>query len=293
MPLSVNGEVIDDSAIREEARRLRPRYQEMAGDMDPVAAELQLWEWCRENLIERTLLRQQALQEIEPPPREEVDQALREITSQTGGQAACRTGAGEDGLREEVEIQLRIDRLLQRVTEPLKPPRHKELAEYYRKHREEFRTPEVTAARHIVKNVDEQHSEEAARAAIEEIGARLEAGAPFEKVADEFSDCPGNGGDLGYFRRGEMVAEFDEVVFALEPGQTSGVFRTPFGFHIAHVYARRAEGVAPLAEVQDQIAARLIGEKRQRAVEQYLDRLRARADVRTDAASRAEQGGRP
>ncbi|MCP5109272.1 MAG: peptidylprolyl isomerase, partial [bacterium] len=100
------------------------------------------------------------------------------------------------------------------------------------------------------------------------------------ELADSISDCPGGGGDLGYFPRGDMVPEFDEVVFAMEPGQTSGIFRTVFGFHIARVYDRKPEGVRRLEEVRDQISASLLKKKQDRALENFLDRLRAKADIR-------------
>jgi PPIC-type PPIASE domain len=60
MPLTVNGEVIEESMIREEANNLRPSYYQMMGGGDPISLEMQLKEWSRENVIERVLLRQAA-----------------------------------------------------------------------------------------------------------------------------------------------------------------------------------------------------------------------------------------
>ncbi len=282
MALIINGERVEDSLIREEARQLRPHYQQVAQDMDPIEAEMQLRDWSRENVIEKTLLRQQALKDETPVADREIDAALRELTGQSGGQTACRTSDdGDEQLRVEVELRLRVDRLLARVTERVKPPRHKEVAEYYRKHRDEFQHPELVGARHIVKNVDENCDEAAARAAIGEIEARLKSGESFEELADGHSDCPGDGGDLGYFPRGEMVPEFDDVVFSLRPGETSVIFRTLFGFHIAQVYDRKPAGVRSLEEVKEEIGARLLRAKRDAVVEQYLDGLKAGARIET------------
>ena len=57
MAFTVNGELVEDSVIRAEASALRPRYAEVAQNMDPIEAEMQLREWSRENVIERVLLR--------------------------------------------------------------------------------------------------------------------------------------------------------------------------------------------------------------------------------------------
>ena len=134
-------------------------------------------------------------------------------------------------------------------------------------------------AAHIVKNVDEGTSEEAAKEAIERARIGLQAGRSFEEMADEFSDCPGSGGDLGFFPRGQMVEEFDAVVFSMSAGEVSDVFRTPFGFHIVKLHARRPAGVLPLDAVGDQISELLLGQKKQKLVEQHLDALLAKAEV--------------
>jgi len=66
--------------------------------------------------------------------------------------------------------------------------------------------------------------------------AELHAGRPFADVANKFSDGPfgSRGGDLGWFQKGQMVPQFDEVAFALTKGETSAVVESPHGFHIIH-----------------------------------------------------------
>jgi parvulin-like peptidyl-prolyl isomerase len=139
--------------------------------------------------------------------------------------------------------------------------------------------PEAVRAAHIIKNVDEKTPEETALAAIRVAEERVKAGENFETVADELSDCPGRGGDLGWFPRGEMVPEFDAVAFALKPGEISPVFRTAFGFHIAKVYQHAEERMATFEEARPQIERQLLTEKHQKALERLCDYLRARATV--------------
>ncbi len=281
MAIVINGERVEDAAIRQEVASLRPRYEEVVTGLDPIEAEAQLWEWSRENVIERTLLRQEALKDPEPVPAEQLEEALRALESQTAGQAGC-IRSGEADLHRDIEIRLRVDRLLGKVTATVGPARAKEAGEHYRKHRDQFHAPEMVHAAHIVKNVDESTSEEAAIAAIRAAEAELQAGARFEEVADRVSDCPGNGGDLGWFPPGQMVDAFDEVVFALEPGKVSSVFRSPFGFHIAKLYAKRPAGIREFPDVKTEIEGRLLRERQERAIEEFLDRLKARAEIRIE-----------
>ena len=279
MPLIVNGEVIDDAVIRNEEDELRPRLREAMPKEDPIVLESRTREWARENAIERVLLRQAAMSDGEPLEADVLDRAVAQGSPTTAGDPACILPGGRDDFRMRVEAQLRLERFTARLTAKLVPPRNKEISEYYRKHRDEFFTPPLIRAAHIVKNVDEQTDDEAAFEQIREIRTELEQGADFAEVADRRSDCPGRGGDLGYFPRGQMVTEFDAVVFALEPGQVSDIFRTQFGYHIAKVYDRKPEGIRPLADVSGDIEALLFQQKKQRRIEQYIDSLRAKADI--------------
>jgi parvulin-like peptidyl-prolyl isomerase len=182
-------------------------------------------------------------------------------------------------MRETIEGELRIEALLAGVTAGLKPPKPKDIAEYYRRNKAQFQAPEMVRASHILKEAGEARDEAAAEREIREAAAELRKGAGFAEVADRYSDCRGNGGDLGYFPRGYMVEEFDRVVFPLAIGEISEVFRTPFGFHIAMVTGRRPAGLRPLPEVEETIREELFRQKRDRAIDHYVDRLRDRARI--------------
>jgi hypothetical protein len=285
MPWYVNGELVDDTQVREEARMMRPRYEESVTDMDPIEAEMQLREWARENVIERMLLRMAAQSDPEPVPPEVIEEGVEEARNSAGGLVGCGTRNSDAEIREKIENDYRLQRLIGRVQAGVKPASEKEIAAWYKKNRDQFRTPELCWAKHIVKNVGDGMDEEAARAAIETAEAELRAGSPFEEVADRHSDCAGNGGDLGWFPRGEMVEEFEAVVFSLPTGATSDIFRSVFGWHIARVYDKKPSGVRPLPEVREEISAILTSERRQKALEDYLDELRAKADIRQTKAA--------
>ncbi|MGH9626943.1 MAG: peptidylprolyl isomerase [Bryobacteraceae bacterium] len=282
MTLIVNGETIDDSIIRAEANALRPQYEAMVEGLDPVAAEIQLRDWSRENVIERVLLRQEALNDPEPLPPDEIEKALQEIKSQTAGQPGCNTLAADDILKRDVETRLRLDRLIRKVTGKVSPPKNKDIGDYYRKNQERFWAPEMVHAAHIVKNVDDNTDENTALEAIRKAQEELNNGGGFEELADHHSDCPGAGGDLGYFPRGQMVEEFENVAFSMEANQVSNIVRSPFGFHLIKVYERKPAGVRSLADVRGEIERIIFREKQERAMEVFVDRLKAKADIRDD-----------
>ena len=279
MAFTVNGEVVEDSVVRAESTALRPQYEAVAQGMDPIEAEMQLREWSRENVIERVLLRQEAANDPEPLPAEAVEETLKSVRSQPAGQASCSTPEGAEELRKDVEIRMRVDRLLDRITSKASTPKHKEVTEYYRKNKEQFRRPELVRAGHIVKNVGEGADEAAALEAIRKVEEELKSGAVFEELADRCSDCAGNRGDLGWVPRGQMVEEFEDVIFSLPEDEFSAIFRTVFGFHIAKVYERKPEGFSDFSEVRGAIEEALLRQKKERMVENFLDRLRAKAVI--------------
>ncbi len=289
MGLLINGEFVDDAAIREEAAAIRPRYLEAVTGMDPVAAEMQLWDWSKENVIERTLLRQTAQADPEPLAEAEIEEAMTAVLPPPGGPENCepgvtRAGADRDALRKEVEIRLRVDRVIAKLNAKVSAPRHKDLVERYKKNRDAMLRPAMAHASHIVRNVrrGEEGAEESsdeALAVIQGAEKQLDAGTPFAEVADQHSSCAGNGGSLGWFPMGEMVEEFDNIIFALKPGTRSQIFRSQFGYHIALLHELREEGPIPFDEVKSHLEQEILKEKRDKALGDYLDRLRAKAEI--------------
>ncbi|MDA1316113.1 MAG: peptidylprolyl isomerase [Acidobacteria bacterium] len=285
MPLIINRERVEDAEIAREAQSLQRTFEQMPPELREEraldAAEFQkhLADWSKENVIERVLLRQRAAKDFAAIGEEAVEQALAGIKKQQGGEEQFSLGRDGDELWRDVETRLRLDRLIGEITKNVKPPKNKEVADYYRKHRAEFEVPEQVKAAHIVKNVDQKTDEAAALEVIQKAEGEIADGRPFEEVADQYSDCPGNGGDLGYFARGQMVAEFDAVVFSMEPGNRSPIFRTPFGFHIAKLDDKRPALTRNLQQMNDEIKEGLLQRKKTKAVEDFVDRLRAEAEI--------------
>jgi hypothetical protein len=117
--------------------------------------------------------------------------------------------------------------------------------------KDKYFTSDYFQARRLpVGHANEHQTEDPARAAAQAaIGTywNWESGGSFAEVAERWSDCKGSGGDLGSFPGGRMVKEFEDVLRDLNLGDRSGIFVTPFGFHIAELRAKQAEGVARAA----------------------------------------------
>lgn len=281
MSLIVDGEKIEDAVIHQEVERLRPHYERVFKDKSPEEREAQLLDWSRENVIERVLLRQHARKHGSDIPQADVQAAFEKIKRELS-RDRLETEFGSDDERqvqEQIELQMKIDRMLEEICGKSSEPSKDAVSQFYEQNKDQFETPESVRVAHIVKHIDGQTDEVAALNTITIARDELNSGATFERLVAKYSDCPDNGGDLGYITRGQMVEEFEDVVFNLGVNQVSDVFRTRFGFHIAKVYDRQAAAVAPLDQVKEQVVRQLKEQVRDQAVDDLLDRLRSEARI--------------
>jgi len=228
MPYQVNGQLVPEELIREEFGRIGrdPQWQTIP-DLAERAQRLRAAaEQCAQD---RILIEQAAASDPRPINATALEQEVARQSAQWG----CRSAFDHNELRRLTERNLRVQRIRQEMVAVAAKPALEEVEAFFNANRDKFPRPELFHASHIVKHVNHEHSEEQAEAGIEAALAELERGVPFAEVADRHSDCKDKHGELGQFPAGHMVEEFEEAIRALEPGQRTEIFTTPFGFHIA------------------------------------------------------------
>ncbi len=153
-----------------------------------------------------------------------------------------------------------------------------DLEKYYRRHLDQFDIPEQVKAAHILIKVPleaDQETKDRKRQLAEKVLAEVRKGTDFTSLVRKYSDDQGTiaqDGDLGFFGRGIMVADFEKAAFAMKPGDISDIVTTPFGYHIIRCDAYVEPGIKPLADVLDEVKAEVVTEKgRQLAFEKAMD----------------------
>ena len=147
-----------------------------------------------------------------------------------------------------------------------------ELAAYFEENRDTYSTEEQVRAAHILVSTQEE---------AEEILAELEGGADFGELAKERSIDTGSGadgGELGWFGRGQMVSEFEDAAFALEVGQTSGIVESQYGFHIILLEEHQDAYEPELADVIDEVRSAVEDEVRNERLQTWFSELYESAD---------------
>jgi peptidyl-prolyl cis-trans isomerase C len=198
------------------------------------------------------------------------------------------------GLDQDEEIQAKVERYRRRlITESLyrevaqerSKVGEEEIQAYYREHKDRFMQPERIRARQILILVPPNagpDKEKEARKKAEEALRRVKGGEDFAEVAKQMSEGPAasRGGDLGYFSRGRMVPEFEEVAFSLKNvGDTSDLLRTKFGYHIIELTGREPAQELSLDEVRDRIVRQLESTKRREIRQSLAGELREKSKV--------------
>lgn len=158
-----------------------------------------------------------------------------------------------------------------------------EIQAYFSAHAAEYKVPEEVKTRHILLTVPkgaDAKTDAAAKAKAEELLKQIKAGADFAQLARANSDDPGSkaqGGDLPMIPTSNLDPAYAKAAMALNPGQTSDVVRSQFGYHIIQTTAKQPAHAKSLAEVRDEIAGKLSAQKFASAQSAYADQLAGEA----------------
>jgi len=158
-----------------------------------------------------------------------------------------------------------------------------EIQAYYKKNQDAYKVQDQVKVRHILISVPQgadSKTDAAAKAKAEDLLKQIKAGGNFAELAEKNSDDPGSksqGGELGWLDRGKTVPEFDKTAFSLAPGQTSGVIKTQFGYHILQVEDKKTAHERPLSEVKAEIVPVLEQQKVGASEQAFASQLAADA----------------
>src|SRR5262249_10820688 len=121
-----------------------------------------------------------------------------------------------------------------------------------------------------------------ARRAAGEIVARARGGEDFQALAKQLSQdtaTKNSGGDLGWYKRGELPTEWEEILFAMEPNEVRGPVHGPRGLHVFQVVENKKESVRPFNDVKEQLREQLFQEEMEKQTKVWLQELRKKAHV--------------
>jgi foldase protein PrsA len=229
-----------------------------------------------ESLIANKVIEMEAAKEKVKVTGNEIDDELTKLQESYGGEEAFAAALEQnqvsmDRIREDIKIYLLAEKMIGASIDVSE----EEMKTYFEENKDSFDQKEQVKASHIL-----VEDEETAIKVKEE----LDQGKDFAELAKEYSTDSSNaenGGDLGYFGKGEMAEEFEKTAFALEAGAISEPVKTEFGYHIIKLVDKKAEKAAEFDEHKEEIKQLLFDQEVQAEYTNWLEEKKAEYEIKS------------
>lgn len=279
----VNGSVIDAVELRRATKVL------LRGKAVPEGQQAEVDRQALEQLLSAELLYQAAAKMEIKDLDKQIDARLAEgkarfAKEEDFAKAIKDLEMDEKELREYTRRDLLISKFVESVIAPKVKVTEEDALAFYKQNPDKFTRGESVRASHILIGIDASASAEEKKKAgekAEKLRKELLGGADFAALAKGNSTCPSSqqGGDLGFFVKGQMAPAFEKAAFALKPGEISDVVETQFGFHIIKLMEKKPAETVTFKEAKTRIEEYLKGQKISAAVAEYVSEARKTAKI--------------
>lgn len=261
MALIINGEEIDDEVVEGEFRNVKGHYERML-QVSCCERDAEFRGYAKDNIVSRVLLNQAAQSRFPTVSEEDVTARLQKLIEEAGGETQFYLNIGmpykdETVVRENVRGGVRLDKLLGEAYGAEPEYSEAELQAAYEKDQARYLTEELIRVAHITKSMQRAQSREEIYRQMRELRSQLQAGTDFIALAEQHRSDDQQQIDLGWFKRGEFMEEFEVIAFSMNEGEISPVFTTQLGFHLCTVLGRKAPEPIPFAAVKEAVRQRL------------------------------------
>jgi peptidyl-prolyl cis-trans isomerase SurA len=284
----VNQEIITFSEVENRLRGL----DDDGDEKDRLGKKQRVYEFRRkalDQIIEERLIDQEIKKAGIRISGKEVDAAVEEVrrrnnvTEEEFDKALAREGFNRESFRKQIEKRLLRIRLLHRVVKAESVAGEKALREFFQKNIDRYRTNDSYRASHILCYIPKEAAPEdvrKARSKCQTVLEKIRTGADFAEMAMLYSDDASakDGGDIGQFRRGELLPAFEQEALRLQVAEMSGIVRTPFGFHIIRLTDRKS-GIPSFEESREKVEADYYEKESETAFTKYLTTLKEKAII--------------
>jgi peptidyl-prolyl cis-trans isomerase SurA len=285
----VNQEVITLSEVDKVIAPLRGEIQiENRLERDEKVRELRLK--ALDRLVEEKVLDYEAKKTGIKVTSKEVDVVIQDIkrrsnvTQEDLVNALTREGLTYEQYKKEIEKQIARQRLVQWSVKVEPKVDEKVLRAFYETHSAQYLTLESYHPAHILFAVPKNATPEQVleiRMRCQKVLDRIKNGENFGEMALLYSQDPSSreGGDLGVFKKGELLPPLEKAALALKVGQVSGVVRTEFGFHIIKLIDRKGGYPLPFEDVKEKIEADYMGTEFDKAMRQFISSVKQKSVI--------------
>jgi peptidyl-prolyl cis-trans isomerase SurA len=286
----VNDSIITIYELDREYARAAKDVEKRDGKLSAETAQ-KLRRDVLDGLIDRKLVRDRIRELNIVISEEEVRQSIEEIKKQNRlSQEALISALASQGLtfdqyKAQMKDQLERLRLMSQEVKSKIQVGESEIQKYYEENPAQFSEEPTYRARHIFLSVPKNASNDIIKKVMlkaSDVIAEARSNANFAEMAKKYSDDPGakeNGGDLGTFKKGDMLPEIESAVITMKPGEVSDIVTTASGFHIIKLEEKNPGKVKPFESVKAAIEDTLYRKKSEDRFKQWAEGLRKGAAV--------------
>ena len=286
----VNEDIITIYELNREYALISREVEKREGPLSAEAAK-KLRSEVLNSLIDRKLVRDKVKELNIVISEEEIRQSIEDIKKQNNLSqealvaALLAQGTTFEQYRAQMKEQMERLRLMSQEVKSKIQVSERELREYYDGNKAQFNEVPAYRARHIFLKVPANASNAEIKKIMEKamtVTAEAKSGADFAGLAKKYSDEPGaaaDGGDLGTFKKGDMLPEIEGAVITMNPGEISDIVTTPAGFHIIKLEEKSAAQAKPFETVKGAIEETLYRKKSEERFKQWAEELRKNAAV--------------
>jgi len=275
MALTVNGIEISAEAIEQEIARLKPDYERYVSENGGEPEETQLKEWATENLVEKELLKQEALRSQDDPDAKRVNAWLSENSDVFGEELS------DDEKRARCIEDIKIRSLVKSVRKSVQRPTPEEMRSEYDSNIERFTVPETLKVSHICRVLHPGVDKPQVYIDLLDLKKRVENFEVHWVEAVQLSDTYRE--DFGMFEtvmRGMFPGDIEQKLFALERGELSDVIELDSGtLHLFKILVKREPELIPFEDVVEELSSMMFNEVAENALNEMLDDLKAKAEI--------------
>jgi parvulin-like peptidyl-prolyl isomerase len=286
--LIINGENVSDEALYDEFEAIKLHYQNL-GEVVCCDRDEEFHALAKENVVNRTLLKQESIARFGVVADEDAAAKLAELKQEHGGEERFYQNTGLDPeneatVLEKVAMSISVDRLVDVEIGEGSEPGETELQQFHRDNIDSYMKPEEVSASHMSVEPQDAEGVEKAFADLKAAREKVLDGADFNELAQSFLKTEEDKVDLGFFKRGDLLTELEVIAFSMRDGETSPVICTQFGYHILHRTGYKPSEPIPLEEIRETVVEHFLADRRERLMCALLDGLKAKGKIEEVAA---------
>jgi peptidyl-prolyl cis-trans isomerase SurA len=286
----VNKEIITYSEVEKWSRPFQEEIQ-VEDRLERRERTQEVFRKVLDRIIEEKLIEQEARKSGIKVTSKEIEVVVEDVKQKNKiDQEGLERALAAEGLtletfKKDLERRILRSKLVKSAVKVEQKAGEKELMAFFQNHVNQYWVNESYRPAHILFLIPKDATLEQIRGIrkkSQKVLERIKEGEDFSKMAMEYSEDASSrkeGGDLGYFKKGELLPALEKEAMKLQVGEVSGLLRTEFGYHILKLLDRKGGGPPPFEEIKEKVRADYYEKELEKAFQQFLSKLREKSII--------------